>query len=283
MLGTTNVVIREVGPRDGFQNVEQFIPTDEKIAIIDSLIESGAKEIELTSFVHPKAVPQMADADIVVKKSLEKYKDVDCAALIPNLYGARRAVENGLTKVVYVISATESHNKQNVQRSIDESFEDLKQILEEFPSLYVRLSLAMSFHCPFEGKTPKEKVLEIIQRANDMGVDEITLCDSIGWASPNEVYELIVEARKLIRLNNLGLHLHNTQHMALANTLAGMLAGIYKFESSVGGLGGCPFAPGAEGNVSTESLVNMIEKIGINTGYDLEKLKYLGKKVEELK
>jgi hydroxymethylglutaryl-CoA lyase len=264
--------IIEVAPRDGFQIIEKFIETEKKLKTIDMLISSGIQKMQVTSFVNPKAVPQMKDAREVVKKSIEKYPDFEFTALIPNYKGAELAVEAGVKELSYVISASESHNMENVRRTVDESFEELKKIRENFKNIKIKLDIATTFGCPFERKIDVKKVLEMIDTGLDMEIDEIFLADTIGVANPRQIKEVISIVKKEFEEINFGLHLHDTEGMGLANVYAASQLGINKFESAAGGLGGCPFAPGAAGNVATEDLVNMFEKMGVKTNISLSKL-----------
>jgi hydroxymethylglutaryl-CoA lyase len=264
--------IIEVAPRDGFQIIEKFIETEKKLKTIDMLISSGIQKMQVTSFVNPKAVPQMKDAREVVKKSIEKYPDFEFTALIPNYKGAELAVEAGVKELSYVISASESHNMENVRRTVDESFEELKKIRENFKNIKIKLDIATTFGCPFERTIDVKKVLEMIDTGLDMEIDEIFLADTIGVANPRQIKEVISIVKKEFEEINFGLHLHDTEGMGLANVYAASQLGINKFESAAGGLGGCPFAPGAAGNVATEDLVNMFEKMGVKTNISLSKL-----------
>lgn len=264
------LTVVDVGPRDGFQNIRKFIPTDVKRHVIDLIIASGVKKFQVTSFVHPKAIPQMADAKEVATYVLETYgNQVEPVALIPNLRGAENAVICGIPEVAYVISASASHNRANVNRTIDESCEELEKIIRAFPDLKVSLDVATAFGCPFEGPVVKENVFALMDRAIEAGVHEITLCDTIGVANPAQVEELSTLALERYQVP-VALHLHDTRGMGLANTLAGMMSGITIFETSVAGLGGCPFAPGAAGNTATEDMLNMLQEMGIETGIDLD-------------
>ncbi|MDR0596192.1 MAG: hydroxymethylglutaryl-CoA lyase [Clostridiales Family XIII bacterium] len=278
-----NATIVEVGSRDGFQNLPDFIPTDVKIKSIEKIIESGVKDVEVTSFVNPKAVPQMADASEVASAIIGKYGNrpgMRFIALIPNARGAESAVKCGITTVSIVISASESHNKANVNRTVSESLAALRDIAESFPSLAVRLDIATALGCPFEGKVPEKDVLSLVANALDIGVREIVLCDTIGVADPLSVDSLTRAALKEVGGHcPIALHLHDTRGMGVANTYAGMLNGIEKFEASIGGLGGCPFAPGAAGNTATEDVLNMLTCMGVETGIDMgrymEALRYV--------
>lgn len=265
------VEIVEVGPRDGFQNIWDWIPTERKLQEIERLIAAGVRTMEVTSFVHPKAIPQMADAMEVASRVQEKYGgQVRLIALVPNGKGAENARKSGIRDVTYVISASEAHNKANVNRTIEESLQDLKELSGRYPDLRIRLDIATAFDCPFDGKVDAEQVLWLADRALEAGVREIVLCDTIGTAGPGQVAELSRLAKKRYAVP-LGLHLHDTRGMGLVNMLAGMQAGITTFETSVGGLGGCPFAPGAAGNTATEDALNMLGTLHIETGICLEK------------
>ena len=268
----TEVEIIEVGPRDGFQNVKTQIATKIKLAIIDAMIEAGIGTMEVTSFVHPKAIPQMSDATEVAKHVLEKHSGTGfrSIALVPNLKGAQTAYDSGLREITYVISVSEKHNLANINRTTKESLTELQNIITAMPDLKVRLGTATSFGCPFQGKINYDAVLSLIEAAVLIGVREVVLCDTIGVAQPLQVYELTKNVRKNFLEIPMVLHLHDTRGMALANTLAAMQAGITSFETSVGGLGGCPFAPGAAGNSATEDLLNMLQSMGIQTNITLK-------------
>lgn len=268
------VSIVEVGPRDGFQNVKDFIETEDKISIIKSLIDSGIKHIEATSFVHPKWVPQMKDSYKVVKE-IKEYaleKDVELIALVPNKYGALKAKEAGIDTITYVISASESHNKNNVNRSINESFEELEEISKQIDKIKIRLAIATTFGCPFGEEIPIKRIVEMAEKGLEVGVNKILLADTIGEANPLQVYNILKKVKQSIDCEYLGMHFHDTKGMALANTLVSLEEGITYFESAVGGLGGCPYAPGAAGNIATEDLVNMLHSMKIQTQIDLKKI-----------
>lgn len=268
----SNVNIIEVGPRDGFQNISEFIPTEIKLQIIESIVSAGFKKIQVTSFVHPKAVPQMKDAKEIVDAVSKKYNDVIFTALVPNLFGAKAAYESGIREISYVISASESHNKENVRRSIKESFKELSNIRLKYKDLRIKIDIATAFGCPFEGVVPVDKIVEMIKEANEIGVDDIFLADTIGVANPKQVEEILEYLIKKFPNEKFGLHMHDTRGMGLANILVALQKGFTIFESSTGGLGGCPFAPGAAGNIASEDLVNILGQMGIETGIDLNKL-----------
>lgn len=266
-----SVDIIEVGPRDGFQNVKEFIETPHKEEIIFALLEAGLQEMELTSFVSPKAMPQMADAAQVAQGILaEKAGSFREIALAPNLRGAVNAWESGIHSVSFVISASESHNQSNVRRSTAESFENLKQLKAELPDMNIRLDLATAFGCPFEGAVPADRVVSMVERALECGVSEIVLCDTIGVANPILTTEICDAVRTRTGSVPVTLHMHDTRGMGLSNLIAGMQVGVTRFETAVGGLGGCPFAPGAAGNIATEDAVNMLQAMNIETGVDLD-------------
>lgn len=267
------VTITEVGPRDGFQNVKTFIPTEDKVAIIEGLITAGVKSFELTSFVSPKAIPQLADAAEVCRTILSKHGDqIEASALVPNLRGAQSAWEAGIREVACVISVSTSHNRANINRTHDESIADLAKMLESLPEMTVRVDLATAFACPFEGWIQPEAVGALAERIQQLGVSKMVLADTIGVATPDRVYALSTFMRQQFPDINFALHLHDTRGTGLANTLAGLMAGITTFETSIAGLGGCPFAPGAAGNTATEDMVNMLRDMNIPTGISREKL-----------
>ncbi len=265
------IKIVEVGPRDGFQNIKEQIPTEIKVEIIRRLIDSGVRDMEITSFVNPKLVPQMADAKEVVRQVLAfAPPDFRPCALVPNLHGAEDALSAGIDTVAVVISASEGHNRFNVNKSVAESCADLKHLTSLHSELHVRLSLATTFVCPFDGVTPIARVLYVIEQAVEAGVEAVTLCDTIGHANPRQVREVIRAVNASFPDLTLGVHMHDTCGVGIANNLAAMECGITIFESCVGGLGGCPFAPGAAGNIATEDFLGMVQAMGYETGIDMD-------------
>lgn len=274
------ITLVEVGPRDGFQNVKNMIPTEVKKKAIDMLVEANIKKMEITSFVSPKAIPQMSDSKEITEYCLEKYKDTDVKffALVPNLRGAKDAYEAGLREVAYVISVSESHNKANVRRSTDESFKELEEIIKAYPDMKVDLDLATSFGCPFEGDIDEERVLSFIQRGIELGINDIVLCDTTGVSTPQKINSLL---SKLDRFKGedvtFEIHIHDTRNMGILNTIKAIENGIVTVQSTVGGLGGCPFAPGASGNTSSEDLIYVLKESGYETGINFEKLLECGK------
>ncbi len=271
------IQIIEIGPRDGFQNVKDFIPTDEKIKIIQGIIESGANRIQLTSFVSPKHIEQMKDAKIIIKHFLEKYKDKRFYALTPNYYGAKRAYESGLREITYVISVSEGHNKANVNRTLDESFAELEKIINDFPEILVNLDAATVFGCPFDGIVTLEQVVNYVERARKLGVKIVNLCDTIGVANPIQVKEIITTLLEKFPEIEFHIHIHDTRNMGMVNSLTAIEYGITNVQASIAGMGGCPFAPGASGNLSTEDFIYMLEKMNIETNINFEKLLEIAK------
>ncbi len=269
-----SVNITEVGPRDGFQSISEWIPTELKLQIIDGLINANFKKIEVTSFVHPLFIPQMKDAKVVVRALLEKYKNTNVIfnALVPNLFGAKSAYESGIREITYVISASVAHNRANVKRTREESFNELKEIKNQFPDLKINLAIATVFGCPYEGEIAIEQVKWMIEKGLHVEVENFTLADTIGVANPLQMYNVLSELKKDFKDIDFVLHLHDTRGMGLANVLMALQCGIRTFESALGGLGGCPFAPGAAGNIASEDLVNMLENMGISTSVNLAKL-----------
>jgi len=276
------IEIVEVGPRDGFQNLKEYLPVEKKLEIIDSLIDAGVKHMQITSFVHPKAIPQMRDAKEVAETCVKKYPDLDLFALIPNYRGAVNAMNAGLKKVTNVISLSESHNKANINRTRDESFAQLEQIVTDCKGLQVCLDVATAFGCPFEGKFyDVEPLIAFIKRGYDMGIRSFTLCDTVGLADPKQVREFVQASKQAFSDAHFEVHIHDTRGMGLVNTLAAVEEGIDGVQSTLGGLGGCPFAPGASGNTATEDLVLMFNEMGYDTGIDFAKILAAAKKEHE--
>ncbi len=267
------VTITEVGARDGLQNVSQFIPTDKKIALIDALSEAGIPHIEVASFVHPKLVPQMADAAEVVT-GIRRQPGTKYLALVPNAKGAQRAMEYKLDGWGVFVSATESHNRRNVNASIDETLSGFVEVVRmaREANVTVYCAISMSFGCPYEGDVPVDRVLSIAGRLYDTGIERVVLGDTTGMGNPRQVLDLTERYLKAFPDKSFSLHFHDTRGAGLANVLAGLQAGATWFEGSVAGLGGCPFAHGATGNTSSEDMVHMLHEMGIDTGIDLDKL-----------
>jgi len=269
------VRIREVGPRDGFQNEPEVIPTDEKVRLIGMLADSGLCRIELTSFVRPDVIPQLSDANEVLA-AVEPREGVAYSVLIPNRKGLDTALEqrDRFQEANFFLSASETHNQKNVNRSIADSLADLEGTVAAARDADIRCEgvISVSFGCPYEGEVPAERVLEIAEKLIGFGCEEVAFGDTTGMANPRQVREFFAEAHDRLSRVELTAHFHNTRGHGLANVLAALEEGIDSFESSFGELGGCPVPPGATGNISTEDLVSMLHEMGIETGVDLERL-----------
>lgn len=266
------VSLREVGPRDGLQN-EAPVPTDAKVRLLDMLAGTGLRRIEAVSFVHPRAIPQMADADDVWARA-RKDPSIRYSALVPNLRGAERALAAGFRELEMVVSASDTHNRRNVNRSTQESLEDVAAVAARVHEAGAGLEVvvATSFGCPYEGEVPTRRVLDVVGRALAAGADRIAFGDTTGVGTPSRVAALVDGYLGEHPEVPFLLHFHNTRGTALANLLTAMEHGATEFDASVGGLGGCPYAPGASGNVATEEVVHMLEDMGVATGVDLEAL-----------
>ncbi len=263
---STAISIREVAPRDGLQN-EEPLPTDDKVRLIDALSRTGVTRIEAVSFVHPKAIPQMADADEVWTRAWHN-PDIRYSALIPNTRGAQRAIAAGFREIEVVVSASDTHNRRNLNRSTGESLDDIAALipLVHGAGATLEVIVATSFGCPFEGDIAPERVAGIVERVRADGADRVAFGDTTGMATPRRVRDLLSEVRPEL------LHFHDTRGTGLANVLTALELGVTEFDASVGGIGGCPYAPGASGNIATEELVHMLEDMGLSTGVDLESL-----------
>ncbi|MET7767468.1 hydroxymethylglutaryl-CoA lyase [Nocardia sp. NPDC005366] len=263
------VDIREVGPRDGLQ-IEAPITTEAKIELIDALVATGVGRIEVTSFVSPRAVPALADAEAVAAQ-LGRWPGVTFSALVAGMGGVRRALAAGLTRIEYVVSASDGHSMANVGRSSEDSVTLIAPIVELVHGAGAELEVivAIAFDCPFDGPTPPQRVAEIAARAVAAGADSISVADTVGTATPRRTGDVVDLVSAAAPGFDVGLHLHNTRGQGLANAWAGYEHGVRRFDSAAGGFGGCPFAPGASGNISTEELVYMFEDSGIATGIDL--------------
>jgi hydroxymethylglutaryl-CoA lyase len=278
----STVSVREVGPRDGLQN-EEPVATDAKVALIDALSRTGVSRIEAVSFVHPKAIPQMADADAVWSQ-IDRAAGVRYSALVPNLRGAQRALDAGFTEIEAVVSASDTHNSRNVNRSTDESLDEIAQLvaLAHDRGALCQVIVSTAWGCPYEGDVPVDRVVGVAGRAVADGADAISFGDTTGMATPTRVTHLVGEFRSAYAGTPLNLHFHNTRGTGLANVLAALQLGVADFDASVGGLGGCPYAPGATGNVCTEDFVHMVEDMGIDTGIDLDAMVEAAREAERL-
>jgi hydroxymethylglutaryl-CoA lyase len=276
------VTIREVGPRDGLQN-EDPVPADGKVALIDALSETGLRRIEAVSFVHPRAIPAMGDAAEVWQR-ITKHPDIDYSALVPNLTGAERALAAGVRSLEVVVSASDRHNRANLNRSTEESLAGLGPIaaLAHEWGATCQVVVATSWGCPYDGDVPVERVLSVARAAVAAGADSLAYGDTTGMATPTRVERLVEATRGALPGVPLALHFHNTRGTGLANVLAALQIGITEFDASVGGLGGCPYAPGASGNIATEELVHMLADMGVETGIDLDRLLEVAAQAERL-
>lgn len=271
---SNQVTVYEVGLRDGLQNEPAFVPTEAKVELADLLARAGVRRIELTSFVSPRWIPQLAD-HVELVENAPAHPGLRYSALVPNLRGLQGALQAGLAEIAIFMSATESHSKKNINKSIDEALKVLSEVTREAKAhgLYVRGYLSTVFGCPYEGTVDPARPHELTVRLfEELGVDEVSLGDTIGVGNPMQVRELLRRLEGEVAFDRLALHMHDTRGTALANVLAGLDLGIRTFDSAFGGLGGCPYAPGASGNLATEDLVYMLEGMGFDTGIDLDRL-----------
>jgi hydroxymethylglutaryl-CoA lyase len=267
------VRIGEAGARDGLQNEKQVVPTAVKVELIERLADAGLTDIEAGSFVSPKWVPQMADSDEVIKR-IRRKPGVTYAALVPNMQGYARAQAAGIKEIGIFTAATESFTKANINCTIAESIERFRPVVEaaKKDGVRVRAAVSCALGCPFEGEVAPAKVAEVAKMLDDLGVDDVDLADTIGVGTPSKAQRMLAAAAERVPMEKLSIHFHDTYGQALANTLACLELGVAAVDSAVGGLGGCPFAPGATGNVATEDVVYMLHGMGIETGVDLDKL-----------
>jgi hydroxymethylglutaryl-CoA lyase len=277
------VTICEVGTRDGFQIEPDFISTDVKVEIVDLLSAAGLPRLEVTSFVHPKAVPQLRDAEAVMAR-IKRRPGTRYAALVPNDKGAVRAVDAGVDAIHTVVSASESHNLANVNMTVAESLDKLRAVMQvaERAHVHVGCGISTSFGCPFEGDVPLARLESVVRRLVDMGARAIGLADTTGMANPRQVASTLEHLMPQFRGIEWTLHTHDTRAMAIPNILAALELGVTHIDASIGGLGGCPFAPGASGNVCTEDLVHCLHAIGVDTGIDLDALIAVSRRVQDI-
>lgn len=265
------VTVVEVGPRDGLQNEAVRVPTSVKIAFVEALAAAGLPVVEITAFVNPSRVPQMADAGEVAR-GVAKREGVRYTALVPNMRGLAAARQAGLTEVAVFAAASETFSRRNINQGVDESLAAYRDVVAEArgSGMRVRGYLSTAFGCPFEGEVTAASVADLAARLLDLGVFEVAVSDTIGVATPGQVVDVVEAVASRVPREAIALHFHDTRGTALANVLAALQAGITTFDASAGGLGGCPFAPGAAGNVATEDLLYMLHGLGIETGVDLE-------------
>jgi len=276
------VTIREVGPRDGLQ-LEQPLTSGQKLRLIEALASTGLGRVEATAFVSPSAVPAMADAERVAE-ALSAWPGVEWSALVASPGGARRAVAAGLRRVEYVVSAADGHSLANVRRTTDQATEATAQVARIVHDAGGRCEviIATAWDCPFDGVTPPERTVRVATRAVELGADELCLADTIGTAVPGRVMHLISAVRAALPATPLGAHFHNTRGTGIASAWAAVTAGVRQLDASIGGLGGCPFAPGATGNIATEELVYLLAESGIQTGVDLDRCLEVARLAQEL-
>lgn len=277
------VYIHEVMPRDGLQNEPSFVSTEDKIRLIDRLSRTGVSKIEVTSFVSPKRVPNLRDAEEVMK-GIQRVPGVCYTALVPNVKGAERALDCGVDEINVVISISETHNRKNVGCSVEESLDRLGKIVDltGATSVTVNCTLGTAFGCPYEGKIAESRLLSIVAKCVEQGVGGISLADTTGMANPRQVYRVCQRVRDAVPDLPLTLHFHNTRGMGLANVLEGLRAGVVRYDASLGGIGGCPFAPGASGNICTEDLVHMLQSMGYEVPVDLDALIRVARELQEI-
>lgn len=265
------VIVNEVGPRDGLQNIENILSVDERLRLIRSLELAGIELIEIGSFVNDKAVPAMSNTDELINKlgNIDNY-----SVLIPNKKGLDKAKDNGVKEICTVLCVTDSMNQKNINQTVQETLNDLKGIFKEGLKKGIRTKcyVSVAYHCPYEGKVDAVYVNDVIGQLIDYQVDELVIADTIGAANPKEVNSLLSSLKSQYKDTNFSCHFHDTRALGLANVYASLVAGINKFDSCIGGLGGCPFAPNSSGNLATEDLVSMLEMMNITTGVNLDKL-----------
>ena len=265
------VTVNEVGPRDGLQNIENILSVEERLRLIRSLEQAGIELIEIGSFVNDKAVPAMSNTDELINKlgNIDNY-----SVLIPNKKGLNKAKDNGVKEICTVLCVTDSMNQKNINQTVQETLNDLKEIFKEGIRNGIRTKcyVSVAYHCPYEGKVDAAYVNDVIGQLIDYQVEEIVIADTIGAANPKEVNSLLSSLKSQYKDTNFSCHFHDTRALGLANVYASLVAGINKFDSCIGGLGGCPFAPNSSGNLATEDLVSMLEMMNIKTGVNLDKL-----------
>jgi hydroxymethylglutaryl-CoA lyase len=268
------VIITDVALRDGLQNHAQVVPTDAKMALLDRLLDAGVRSIEVGSFVHPGLLPQMADAEEIFRR-LPDTPGADFPALVPNLRGAKRAIAAGVRHVRLVLSVSEGHSRSNTNRSVAQGIAETRDavaLLREADGIRVTAALATAFVCPFDGVVPVAQLESVVGSIVEMGIDEISLADTLGRADPDQFERTVAAMQTAFPATDFGLHIHNTYGMGMAHVMAGLRLGIRQFDAALGGIGGCPFAPGAAGNIATEDIVFMLQLMGVQTGIDLDKL-----------
>ena len=275
----TRIYFNDVVTRDGFQIEPNFIPTDDKVKLVDELSQCGFAKIEVTSFTSPKAIPMLRDAEEVMGR-ISRISGVEYTVLVPNLRGAERAFESRADEFNLVMSTSETHNLANLRMSREKSFSGLAEVIRYVNGRTpINVSLSTAFGCPMEGDVPQSVVEEFVQRFADLGVRGVTICDTTGMAHPAQVAKMADDLQKQFGNLQLTFHFHNTRGMGLANVLAAVQSGITRFDGSLGGLGGCPYAPGASGNISSEDAIHMLDAMGYDTGINIPKLLSLAREL----
>lgn len=268
------IYITDVSPRDGLQNQNQFVSTDDKYLLIEKLVEAGLQQIEVTSFVSPKAVPMLADAKELVERVLLAFPKLNTSVLVPNIKGVEQAIASGVGEVALVLCATDTMNRKNINKSLEETITAAKQMLDlaNQNQIKTRAYIGVSFDCPYEGRVPKDRIIELTKMLYDQGTDQIVIADTIGSADPSMVQDRMDAVLKIVPQSQTVIHLHNTRGMAVANAWAALQSGVRWFDASVAGIGGCPFAPGAAGNMATEDLILLATQSGFETNISIPKL-----------
>jgi hydroxymethylglutaryl-CoA lyase len=276
------IYFNEVATRDGFQIEPHFIPTDQKVELIDALSQCGYAKVEVTSFTSPKAIPMLKDAEEVMSR-IQRNPKVEYSVLVPNLRGAQRALDSKADELNLVMSTSETHNRSNLRMGREESFSALREVIEFISGrIPINVSLSTAFGCPMEGDVPQDVVIDYVSRFDNLGVRGVTICDTTGMAQPVQVTKMIDALHKQFKHLQLTMHFHNTRGMGLANILASVQSGITRFDGSLGGLGGCPYAPGASGNVCSEDAIHMVDAMGYDTGINIDALLAIAKRLPQI-
>lgn len=277
------VRVFEVGPRDGLQNESAILPVSQRVELIHRLVAAGARDVEIGSFVHPKWIPQLADTEEVARQ-IERVEGVNYWALVPNVKGLERALASDVKHLAVFISASETHNHKNLNRSVSESLEQLKEVFaaSEEHDLTIRAYISMVFGCPYEGEIPFGRVMEMTETLFELGADYISLGDTIGIGTPLQVRHHCGQIIQRFGPERIALHLHDTRGMGVTNAMVALEVGMQCFDSAVGGIGGCPYAPGAAGNLGSEDLVYLLDSLGVRSGLSIEKLSETALWLEEI-
>jgi hydroxymethylglutaryl-CoA lyase len=281
-MNMNRIYFNEVATRDGFQIEPRFIPTDLKVELINALSQCGYAKIEATSFTSPKAIPMLKDAEEVMSR-IQRNPKVEYSVLVPNLRGAQRALDSRADELNLVMSTSETHNRSNLRMGREESFSALREVIEFINGrIPINVSLSTAFGCPMEGDVPQDVVINYVSRFDNLGVRGVTICDTTGMAQPVQVTKMIDALHKQFKHLQLTMHFHNTRGMGLANILASVQSGITRFDGSLGGLGGCPYAPGASGNVCSEDAIHMVDAMGYDTGINIDALLTIAKGLPQI-